>query len=596
MDPVALIVQKYGGTSVADPDRMRAVAENVAFTRRHGNDVVVVPSAMGKTTDNLIKLANDVSKTQPGREMDMLITTGERISMSLLCMALADLGIEAVSFTGSQAGIITDSAHGKAKIVEVKGDRIREGLAAGKVCVVAGFQGISIGKEITSLGRGGSDTTAVALAASLRADSCEIYTDVTGVFSADPRIVPQARKLAHINFDEMLEMAGAGSKVLALRSVEFARNHNVPIHVRSAFTWEPGTWVTDQEPSMEEPIISGVVTDTSESKVTIVAVPDRPGISAALFEPLAAANVNVDMIVQNTSQDGTTDISFTMPKADMATAESIVSRVAAEIGVQGCRSRRRHRQDQPGRRRHEDQPRHRRQDVPHARRRVGQHRDDLDLDHPHQRGHRRPATSSAPPAHCTPRSGSIPARRTPRRCRNGSSQRPMRRNHVPWRAAGTTTELKRSADEVVRETGWVFNNVTGSDLSLAEFVETGNHETLAYLTAFGLDDQLASQTLVEIGAGIGRMTASFTRLFGRVVACDLDAAFLERCRETVAQFGRPERLQTSRVADGRTIALPDRNCRPDVQLHHVAALPSRRCAGVESPKPCASPVAEVMWR
>ena len=332
---MALIVQKYGGTSVADPDRMRAVAENVAFTRRHGHDVIVVPSAMGKTTDNLIKLANDVSGTQPGREMDMLITTGERISMALLCMALADLGIEAVSFTGSQAGIITDSVHMKAKIVEVKGDRVREALAAGKVCVVAGFQGISVEKEITSLGRGGSDTTAVALAASLGADSCEIYTDVTGVFSADPRIVPQARKLAHVNFEEMLEMAGAGSKVLALRSVEFARNHNVPIHVRSAFTWEPGTWVTDQEPSMEEPIISGVVTDTSESKVTIVAVPDQPGIAAALFEPLAAANVNVDMIVQNTSHDGTTDISFTMPKADMATAESIVGRVAADIGARG---------------------------------------------------------------------------------------------------------------------------------------------------------------------------------------------------------------------------------------------------------------------
>ena len=332
---MALIVQKYGGTSVADPDRMRAVAENVAFTRRHGHDVVVVPSAMGKTTDNLIKLANDVSKTQPGREMDMLITTGERVSMSLLCMALADLGIEAVSFTGSQAGIITDSVHMKAKILEVKGDRVRHGLAAGKVCVVAGFQGISIDKEITSLGRGGSDTTAVALAAALGADSCEIYTDVTGVFSADPRIVPQARKLAHVNFDEMLEMAGAGSKVLALRSVEFARNHNVPIHVRSAFTWEPGTWVTDQEPSMEEPIISGVVTDTSESRVTIVAVPDRPGISATLFEPLAAANVNVDMIVQNTSHDGATDISFTIPKADMAGVESIVSRVAAEVGAAG---------------------------------------------------------------------------------------------------------------------------------------------------------------------------------------------------------------------------------------------------------------------
>src|SRR3954466_10861104 len=314
---------------------MRAVAENVAFTRSHGHDVVVVPSAMGKTTDNLIKLANDVSNTQPGREMDMLITTGERISMSLLCMALADLGIEAVSFTGSQAGIITDSVHMKAKILEVKGDRIREGLAAGKVCVVAGFQGISTEKQITSLGRGGSDTTAVALAAALKADSCEIYTDVTGVFSADPRLVPQARKLAHVNFDEMLEMAGAGSKVLALPGVEFARNHNVPLHVRSAFTWEPGTWVTDQEPSMEEPIISGVVTDISEAKVTILAVPDRPGISAPLFEALAGANVNVDMIVQNTSHDGTTDISFTMPMADMAHAEQIVADVAREVGAQG---------------------------------------------------------------------------------------------------------------------------------------------------------------------------------------------------------------------------------------------------------------------
>ncbi len=332
---MALIVQKYGGTSVADPDRMRAVAENIAITRRHGNDVVVVPSAMGKSTDNLIKLANDVSTTQPGREMDMLITTGERISMALLCMALADLGIEAKSFTGSQAGIITDTVHTKAKILEVKGDRVREALSQGKVCVVAGFQGISTDKEITSLGRGGSDTTAVALAAALNADACEIYTDVTGVFTADPRIVPQARKLSHVNFDEMLEMAGAGSKVLALRSVEFARNHNVPVHVRSAFTWELGTWVTSQEPNMEDPIISGVVTDTSEAKVTVVAVPDRPGISAALFEPLAAANVNVDMIVQNTSHDGTTDISFTIPKADVAIAETIVQRIAAEVAARG---------------------------------------------------------------------------------------------------------------------------------------------------------------------------------------------------------------------------------------------------------------------
>ena len=335
---MALIVQKYGGTSVADPDRIRAVAEHVAFTKSRGHDVVVVVSAMGKATDHLIALADSVSKTQHGREMDMLLTTGERVSAALTTMALHALGIDAVSFTGSQVGIITDNVHRKAKIVEVKGDRVREALAQGKVAVVAGFQGVSSDREITTMGRGASDLTASALAQALDADACEIYTDVTGVFTADPRIVPQARKLTHISFDEMLEMAGAGSKVLALRSVEFARNHNVPLHVRSSFTWEPGTWVmnlNDQESPMEEPIISGVVTDTSESKVTIVAVPDRPGISAALFEPLAEANVNVDMIVQNTSHDGTTDISFTMPKADMSTAESIVARVAAEVGAKG---------------------------------------------------------------------------------------------------------------------------------------------------------------------------------------------------------------------------------------------------------------------
>jgi aspartate kinase len=335
-----LIVQKYGGTSVADPDRMRAVAENVAFTRSHGNDVVVVASAMGKSTDNLIALASQVSTTRPGREMDMLLTTGERVSAALLTMALVDLGIDAVSFTGSQVGIITDTTHGKAKILEVKGDRVREALAAAKVCVVAGFQGVSTEREITTMGRGASDLTATALAKALGADACEIYTDVTGVFSADPRIVPRARKLNRVSFEEMLEMAGAGSKVLALRSVEFARNHGVSLHVRSAFTWEPGTWVTEadesgRDRSVEDPIISGVVTDTSESKVTVLGVPDRPGISASLFEPLAAANVNVDMIVQNTSTEGTTDISFTMPSADMGVAEDIVKRVAGEIGATG---------------------------------------------------------------------------------------------------------------------------------------------------------------------------------------------------------------------------------------------------------------------
>ena len=332
---MALIVQKYGGTSVADPDRIKAVADNIAFTKKRGHDVIVVVSAMGKATDNLIALADSVSATQSGREMDMLLTTGERQTAALVTMALADRGIDAISFTGSQVGIITDTTHRKAKIVEVKGDRVRDALRDGKVCVIAGFQGVSTDKEITTMGRGASDLTASALAQAMSADACEIYTDVTGVFSADPRIVPQARKLAKVHFEEMLEMAGAGSKVLALRSVEFARNHDVPLHVRSAFTWEQGTWVSNEEPAMEDPIISGVVTDMTEAKVTVLGVPDRPGISAALFEPLAEANVNVDMIVQNTSTEGTTDISFTMPMADMAQSESIVQRVADEIGATG---------------------------------------------------------------------------------------------------------------------------------------------------------------------------------------------------------------------------------------------------------------------
>lgn len=332
---MALIVQKYGGTSVADPDRIKAVADNVVFTKKRGHDVIVVVSAMGKTTDNLIALAESVSKTQSGREMDMLLTTGERQTAALMTMALADRGIDAISFTGSQVGIITDTSHRKAKIIEVRGDRVRQSLAEGKVCVIAGFQGVSTEREITTMGRGATDLTASALAQALGADACEIYTDVTGVFTADPRIVPQARKLTRVHFDEMLEMAGAGSKVLALRSVEFARNHDVPLHVRSAFTWEQGTWVSNEEPAMEDPIISSVVTDMTEAKVTVLGVPDRPGISAALFEPLAEANVNVDMIVQNTSIHGKTDVSFTMPMADMAQSESIVQRVAEEIGAAG---------------------------------------------------------------------------------------------------------------------------------------------------------------------------------------------------------------------------------------------------------------------
>jgi aspartate kinase len=336
---VTLVVQKYGGTSVADPDRMRNVARHIAETRAKGIDVVAVVSAMGKATDNLVELARQVSSNPQSREMDMLLTTGERISMSLLCMALHDVGCDAMSFTGSQVGIITDTSHTKAKILEIKGDRVREALSAGKVAVVAGFQGVSTDREITTLGRGGSDTTAVALAAALQADACEIYTDVTGVFSADPRMVPQARKIQYLSFDEMLEMAGAGSKVLALRAVEFARNHNVPIHVRSSFTWEEGTWVIgadhERNTAMEEPIISGVVHDGGEAKMTLLGVPDRPGVSALLFESLADANVNVDMIVQNTSIDGTTDISFTLPLGDIATALPILEKVGDEVGAKG---------------------------------------------------------------------------------------------------------------------------------------------------------------------------------------------------------------------------------------------------------------------
>jgi aspartate kinase len=298
---MALVVQKFGGTSVADPDRIRAVADHVARTRRQGDDVVVVVSAMGKSTDELIRLAAEVSSAPAGREMDMLLTAGERISMALLCMALIDMGVPAVSFTGSQAGIVTDTVHGKAKILEVRAHRLTEALGAGNVVVVAGFQGVSTALDVTTLGRGGSDTTAVALAAALKADACEIYTDVTGVYTADPRIVPNARRLPLVSYEEMLDMAATGGRVLALRSVEFARNHNVPVHVRSSFTWEPGTWVREEDESMEAAIISGVTHDTSEAKVTITGVPDQVGIAARVFRALADESVNVDMIVQNVS-------------------------------------------------------------------------------------------------------------------------------------------------------------------------------------------------------------------------------------------------------------------------------------------------------
>ena len=331
---MALIVQKFGGTSVGDADRIRSVADHIARTRRDGNDVVVVVSAMGKSTDDLIRLADEVSSVQPGREYDMLVTAGERISMALVCMALAERGVPASSFTGSQAGIITDTSHTNAKILEVRGDRLREALVEGSVPVVAGFQGVSSARDITTLGRGGSDTTAVALSAALGAELCEIYTDVPGVFSADPRIVPSARKLHQVSYEEMLEIASSGARVLALRSVEFARNHRVPLYVRSSFTWEPGTYVLEEDPSMEQVIVSAVTSDASEAKLTISGVPDRPGIAAAIFRGLADRSVNVDMIVQNTSHDGTTDISFTVPRSDLAASLEVARDLAPQIGAQ----------------------------------------------------------------------------------------------------------------------------------------------------------------------------------------------------------------------------------------------------------------------
>jgi aspartate kinase len=340
----SLLVQKFGGTSVADPDRIRAVADHVVRTRRAGNDVVVVVSAMGKHTDQLVRLAHDVAEQPGGREMDMLLTAGERISMALLSMAVEDMGQPAMSFTGSQAGIVTDTEHEKAKIIEVRGDRIREALAQGKVAIVAGFQGVSTARDITTLGRGGSDTTAVALAAALGADVCEIYTDVEGVYTADPRIVPTARKLAHVSFDEMLEMAATGGRVLALRSVEFARNHGVQVHVRSSFTWAPGTWVSEENTmdsateSMEQAIISGVTHDISEAKITIEQVPDQPGVAATIFRDLANAGVNVDMIVQNVSTEGHTDISFTVPRADTTKAAHCMEKIVVDTDAHGFRT------------------------------------------------------------------------------------------------------------------------------------------------------------------------------------------------------------------------------------------------------------------
>ncbi|MET0467924.1 MAG: aspartate kinase [Aeromicrobium sp.] len=343
---MGIVVQKYGGSSVADATSIKRVAQRIVATKKAGHDVVVVVSAMGDTTDELIDLANQVSPLPPGRELDMLLTAGERISMALLAMAIETLGQEARSFTGSQAGVLTDDVHGKAKIIDVTPGRLQSAIADGAVVIVAGFQGVSqTTKDITTLGRGGSDTTAVALAAALDAEVCEIYTDVDGIFTADPRIVPTATRIPAISYEETLEMAANGAKILHLRCVEYARRNNMPIHVRSSFSDKTGTWVvaaedvstyTEEGQAMEHAIISGVAHDRSEAKITVVGVPDKVGYAAAVLRALAEARINIDMIVQNVSAAATalTDISFTLPRDDGQTAMTALARLKDQIGFE----------------------------------------------------------------------------------------------------------------------------------------------------------------------------------------------------------------------------------------------------------------------
>jgi aspartate kinase len=334
---VPIVVQKYGGSSVADSKRILAVADRVLESRRAGNQVVVVVSAMGDTTDELLAMANGITPNPNPRELDLLLTAGERIAMSLLAMAINDAGVPAASYTGSQAGIITDTSHGRAKIIDIRPGRIEEALGRGNVVIVAGFQGVSTDQDVTTLGRGGSDTTAVALAGALGAQVCEIYTDVDGVYTADPRVVIGARKLAAVTYEEMLELAAGGAKVLQLRSVEYARRHGVRLHVRSSFSDEAGTWVVEEEERLEQALISGVACDADEAKMTIEQVPDRPGVAAEVFRAVADGGIHVDMIVQNSSREGEgrTDLSFTVPKADLGRAAVLVEQLAGAIGAAG---------------------------------------------------------------------------------------------------------------------------------------------------------------------------------------------------------------------------------------------------------------------
>ena len=328
---MAVIVTKFGGTSVGSTDRIRAVAKRLVARKRAGDSVVAVVSAMGKVTDELVELARAITAEPPDREMDMLLSTGEQVSISLLAMAIIAEGQDAVSFTGAQVGIVTDTVHSKAKITEVRADRVREALAQGQIVIVAGFQGMTPDGTITTLGRGGSDTTAVAVAAGIGADVCEIYTDVDGVYTADPRVVPSARKIDVLSYDEMLEMAASGAGVLQMRSVEFARNHGVVIHCRSSFNDTPGTIIKEADETMEQAIISGVTHDISEAKVTLRDVPDHPGVAARVFTRMAENNINVDMIIQNVSEEGATDISFTVPKDDLIRARRAVAEAVEEL-------------------------------------------------------------------------------------------------------------------------------------------------------------------------------------------------------------------------------------------------------------------------
>jgi len=330
-----LIVQKYGGTSVGNPERIKNVAKRVVRTREQGHDVVVVVSAMSGETDKLINLASQVSDNPDPREMDMLLSTGERVTIALLALAIQSLGHKAQSFTGRQAGIVSDSVHTKARIEKISGERVKHALKEGKIAVVAGFQGITESDDVTTLGRGGSDLSAVAVAAALKADVCDIYTDVDGVYTTDPNMVPQARKLDRISYDEMLELASLGAKVLQTRSVEFAKKYNVPVRVLSSFNDNPGTLVTKEDSDMEKVVVSGVAYDKNQVKVTVQGVPDKPGIAAKIFNTISDNNIVVDMIIQNVGEGGLTDMSFTVPKTDAKKINEVMKKIVAEIGAKG---------------------------------------------------------------------------------------------------------------------------------------------------------------------------------------------------------------------------------------------------------------------